>query len=218
MPNITYRRLPDGNITVDADGNCGKPFSDVVLIVEPENQNPGIKITSPSGIVGNNLLRQVAYDVAYGRHLDPNAPLPSVRVRWGSASTRRDNPSLEVPELYRFNTPAEANAFIEALNAADGYAEWEIIEDEPEPEITLVDGDRIRFTCDMHVGHEGTIPKGATGTYRGISEDAEQYLLFSMDADHGFLEEHYGLPNCFLGDSLCLDEGTGEPEIVKLTE
>ena len=131
MPNVTYRRLPDGNVTVDADGTCGKPFTDVVLIVEPESVNPGIQITSPSGIVGSHLLRQVMYDVAYGRHLDPDAPRPSVRVRFGSESTRRENPCLEEGELFEFDTPAEVNAFTEALAAADGYAEWEIIDNDP---------------------------------------------------------------------------------------
>jgi|GEM_PF-6430916 len=67
-------------------------------------------------------------------------------------------------------------------------------------------GTRIRFVCDMKVGHEGVIPKNATGIYRGISDDPEQYLLFEMDEDHGFLQENYGYPNCFLGDAFCVSE------------
>jgi len=78
--------------------------------------------------------------------------------------------------------------------------------------VELTEGDHIRFRCEMSVGHEGTIPEGATGTYRGISDDLERYLLFEMDGDYGFLEEHYGYPNCFLGDQLCLDEDHGEIE------
>ena len=54
------------------------------------------------------------------------------------------------------------------------------------------------------VGHEGVIPKGATGVYRGCSTDVEQYFLFEMDEDHGFLVEAYGYPNCFFSDG-CLN-------------
>ena len=67
-------------------------------------------------------------------------------------------------------------------------------------------GTIIRFVCDIHVGHEGTIPKGATGIYRGVSPDSEGYHLFEMGQDHGFLEVAYGYRNCFLGDGFRSDE------------
>ena len=59
-------------------------------------------------------------------------------------------------------------------------------------------GTRIVTICDLPIGHEGTIPEGARGTYRGISSD-EEHRLFEMDEDHGFLSKHYDVPNCFLG-------------------
>ena len=59
-------------------------------------------------------------------------------------------------------------------------------------------GTRVWFTCDMHVGHEGIIPKRSQGVYRGISDDVERYHLIEMDADHGFLEDVYGYKNIYL--------------------
>ncbi len=75
-------------------------------------------------------------------------------------------------------------------------------------------GTRIRFTIDTSVGHEGVIPEGATGIYRGQSSDVEKYHLFEMDGDYGFLQTAYGFPNCFLGDAFCLDEDHGEVEAI----
>jgi len=138
MSQPTYRRLPDGSVTVDAPGTCGKPFANVLRIVEDDNANPGIKITTSSGIVGSNLLRQVLADLESGDYLlkmtegGPEPPRPSITVRWGSESTRKDNPDLEDGDKFEFDTEAEVNAFTEALAAADGWAEWEIIEPEDE--------------------------------------------------------------------------------------
>jgi len=74
-------------------------------------------------------------------------------------------------------------------------------------------GTIIRFICDIHVGHEGTIPKGATGIYRGVSPDSEGYHLFEMGQDYGFLKVAYGYRNCFLGDGHYYDEDEGQGDI-----
>jgi hypothetical protein len=71
-------------------------------------------------------------------------------------------------------------------------------------------GTRVKASMDLHIGHEGTIPKGATGTFRGVSEDAEGHYLFEMDEDHGFLQEAYSHPNVYLGDCMSLDCDNGE--------
>lgn len=133
MTEPTYRKRPDGNVEVEAPGTCGREFPPCILIVEPESENPGIQIISSSGIVGSSLLLQVVTDVKLGRHLDPNKPIPCVRVRWGSESTRRENPELEEGDLYEFPTWAAANAFAEALGDAHDWTEWdvEVIYDPP---------------------------------------------------------------------------------------
>jgi hypothetical protein len=71
-------------------------------------------------------------------------------------------------------------------------------------------GTRVKTRMLLSIGHEGIIPEGATGTFRGVSNDSEGYYLFEMDEDHGFLKEVYGHPNVYLGDCLTLDCDNGE--------
>jgi len=78
-------------------------------------------------------------------------------------------------------------------------------------------GQCVKFVGDMHIGHEGTIPDGATATYRGRSGDSENYYLFELDEDHGFLFEGYEVPNVFLGDGFCFGEERPEVVAIKLT-
>ena len=47
-----------------------------------------------------------------------------IQVRWGTAATREEMEDEE-PCEYTFNTKAEANAFMEALNEHDGWMECE---------------------------------------------------------------------------------------------
>lgn len=50
-----------------------------------------------------------------------------VKIVWGSASTREENPD---PSTYSFDTKAELVAFLEGVEEACGWSEYEIVEDE----------------------------------------------------------------------------------------
>lgn len=49
-----------------------------------------------------------------------------VKIIWGSESWREENPT---PCEYSFDTEAELNAFMEGVDAASGYMDYEVVDD-----------------------------------------------------------------------------------------
>jgi len=124
-------------------------------------------------------------------------------------STRWGDPQQCRSDVRKLNNLDAATLGVESLTPVT--FSQPLIQPEPD-DCPFKVGQRVKFDGEMTISHEGTIPDGATATYRGRSECSENYYLFELDEDHGFLIEGYGIPNVFLGDGFCFDEDV--PEIV----
>ena len=55
--------------------------------------------------------------------------MPSVKIRWGGINTREEVYNEDHPyDEYEFETEAEVNAFLQGVDAMDGWTDWEQVD------------------------------------------------------------------------------------------
>jgi dsDNA-binding SOS-regulon protein len=110
----------------------------------------------------------------------PGAAEPvTVRVRWGSIAARHDNPDLNTPDEYKFDTQAEADAFLQGMDEADGWSDWTVNPGPDDEEEGQEDEDVLKtYQADWHIKSidDGTVV--ASGQMRmpaaSVQEAAEK--------------------------------------------
>ena len=55
--------------------------------------------------------------------------MPNVKIQWGGAACKEDLYNENHPyDEYEFDTEAEVNAFLQGVDAMDGWLDWEQID------------------------------------------------------------------------------------------